>query len=62
MCHFDDHDELDPDYDNDLAPPLKKCRLSFPILARRAEDGDLEVISPIDSLWYLLYVSCPNVD
>ncbi len=62
MCHFDDHDGLDPDSDDDLAPPSKKRRLSFPILARRTEDGDLEVISPTDSIWYLLYVSCPNVD
>ena len=62
MCHFDDHDGLDPDSDEDLAPPSKKRRLSFPILARQTEDGDLEVISPTDSIWYLLYVSCPNVD
>ena len=53
---------MNPDSDDDLAPPSKKHRLSFPKLARRTEDGDLEVISPTDSIWYLLYVSCPNVD
>ena len=30
------------------------------ILARRNEDGELEPIPPTDSLWYHLYVSCPQ--
>jgi hypothetical protein len=31
------------------------------ILAKCTEDGQMEVILPTDSLWYVLYVSAPNI-
>ena len=52
-----EEDALDP---NDEAPPKKRVRRI--ILGRRAENGELEVITPTDSMWYTLYVSCPNIN
>ena len=40
------------------APPKK--RMKRIILARRTEDGELVAISPTESLWYNLYISCPR--
>lgn len=37
-------------------PPEKKTRRKRAILARRTEDGELEVIGPKQSLWYQMYV------
>ena len=38
----------------------KRKRTKRIILARRTEDGTLEAEPPTESLWYLLYVDCPQ--
>lgn len=55
--NFDEEYALDPSKE---VQPKKRCR--GPILARRAENGELEEIKPTQSLWYILYVSSPNVN
>ena len=42
-------------------PEEKKKRRKRIILARRTDDGKLEELPPTESMWYHLYVSCPNV-
>lgn len=39
----------------------RKKRQRRIILARRGEDGELEAIPPKESMWYQLYISCPQV-
>lgn len=55
------------DYDDDdwgaNDPPTaeeRKKRKKRIILARRTEDGELEAILPTETMWYHMYVSCPN--
>jgi hypothetical protein len=43
-------------------PETKKKRQKRIILARRSENGTLEEIPPTDSLWYNLYISCPQTE
>jgi hypothetical protein len=45
---------------NDMQYPKKRAKRI--ILARCTEDGALEEIPPTDSLWWNLYVACPNLD
>ena len=56
--------ELEPTVDpakND-PPPRREYRKRSKriILGRRTEDGTLEQIPPTESMWYQLYVSCPQ--
>lgn len=53
----DDSNRGDPD---DTPPPEKKRRKKRIILARRTEDGELEAIPPQESLWWHMYISCPQ--
>ena len=46
----------DPQDENPKLPQKRRKRF---ILARRKKDGELEAIPPTESMWYLLYVSCP---
>ena len=61
-----DSDSPELEATDDLAksdPPsrqAKRKRTKRIILARRTEDGTLEAIPPTESLWYLLYVDCPQ--
>jgi hypothetical protein len=55
----------DEDYhteDEDDAPKEKKRRKKRIILARRNENGQLEAIPPKESLWWHMYVACPQED
>ena len=56
--------ESDTDYgiddDKNVGGPKKRAP-RIPILARRNENGDLQVIPPTQSMWYVLYVSAPNI-
>jgi hypothetical protein len=47
---------------SDGLPKEKKKHQCHIILACRREDGELEEITPNESTWYLLHVSCPNND
>ena len=42
------------------APAKKKKRQKRIILAKRSEDGEFEEIPPIESMWYHLYIACPQ--
>jgi len=57
MLANDDSNHGDPD---DTPPPEKKRRKKRIILARRTEDGELEAIPPQESLWWHMYISCPQ--
>ena len=57
----EDHSE-DEDEDEDDAPQEKKTRKKRIILARRKENGQLEAIPPKQSLWWHMYVDCPQPD
>ena len=46
--------------DDDVNPREKKRRKKRIILARRNEDGILEAIPPQQSLWWHMYVDCPQ--
>lgn len=57
------YNERDEDYsDSDHQPPQKKRRAKKSVMARRTDDGELEVITPKESNWYLLYVNNPMVE
>jgi len=55
------YDRFDGNFD-DTQPPKKRRRKKIPILARMTEDGDLQGILPMQSTWYILYVSNPNLE
>lgn len=55
----DQRDQDDMDEEEEVRP--KKRRKRRPILAKRNEEGELEVITPRESWWYTLYVECPNL-
>ena len=62
---YDDRDEDYSDFDdNDIpsSPPKKKRRAKKCVMARQTEDGELEIITPKQSNWYLLYVNNPMVE
>lgn len=40
-------------------PPTKKRRPKQVVMARRSEDGELEIIPPTESSWYMMYVNSP---
>ena len=54
---LDGNDEHDDDDGNPREKKLRKKRI---VLARRNEDGILEAIPPRESLWWNLYVDCPQ--
>jgi hypothetical protein len=57
-------DAEDDDYFESMkdAPTKKKRRAQAPILARRTENGEVEEILPLESLWYILYISNRNTE
>lgn len=40
----------------------KKKRLRRILLARRSPEGQLEAIPPTESLWWNVYIACPQID
>ena len=59
---YDDEEDHSEDEDEDDAPQEKKTRKKRIILARRKENGLLEAIPPKQSLWWHMYVDCPQPD
>ena len=57
MINDDDYHAEDPPNDG---PKEKKTRQKRIILARRSEDGQLEAIPPTESLWWHMYIDCPQ--
>jgi hypothetical protein len=72
MLMTDGDDELDSMAEDSLnnetdlhhggATKEKKTREKRIILARRTPEGELEEIPPTESLWWHMYVSCPQYD
>lgn len=58
------HDDGEEGYctEDDVDHHQKKKRQKRIILARRNEDGQLEEIPPTESLWWHMYVDCPQQD
>jgi hypothetical protein len=59
---YDDEEDHSEDEDEDDAPQEKNTRKKRIILARRKENGLLEAIPPKQSLWWHMYVDCPQPD
>lgn len=58
LLHGDDgDDEMQHDPSTE-----KKKRQKRIILARRTEDGEMEEIPPTESLWWHMYIDCPQYD
>ena len=55
-------EELRYQGNEELSPPPKKKRGAKCVMARCTKDGTLEVISPKESNWYLMYVNNPMVE
>jgi len=52
-------EEPDDDESDDEQPKKRQRRI---ILARRNADGELEAIPPTESLWWHIYVDCPQLN
>ncbi len=59
LLHGDDDDD---EMQHDPSTAEKKKRQKRIILARRTEDGEMEEIPPTESLWWHMYIDCPQID
>ena len=60
VLHNNRHNMAISESESVHAPPKK--RMKRIILSRRTEDGELVAIPPTESLWYNLYISCPQTN